>query len=98
MKKELLAAGVTAVATIALSQVVVNAEDVKTNPPNGNSEEKEVEAKSALEKAMVNVEAAKEKEVEAKDNLDEKKNEYDAAVKEKDDAEKALAEEKKEYF
>lgn len=95
MKKELLAAGVTAVATIALSQVVVNAEDVKTNPPNGNSEEKEVEAKSALEKAMVNVEAAKEKEVEAKDNLDEKKNEYDAAVKEKDDAEKALAEEKK---
>lgn len=74
MKKELLAAGVTAVATIALSQVVVNAEDVKTNPPNGNSEEKEVEAKDNLDEKKNEYDAAvKEKDDAEKALAEEKK-------------------------
>lgn len=90
MKKELLAAGVTAVATIALSQVVVNAEDVVKEPQVGKTDEKETQATSPLAEAEANVEKTFVARKNAYDEMNSKEKEYKEAKEEKRVADDAL--------
>ncbi len=90
MKKELLAAGVTAVATIALSQVVVNAEDVVKEPQLGKTDEKETQATSPLAEAEANVEKTFVARKNAYDEMNSKEKEYKEAKEEKRVADDAL--------